>query len=94
MTLLSTLRGGEGEGGESDDDWERRMDEETDAVMKERVKTSTRELYLFESARRDPADLSFSEVDLIDVMLAAPTSWDAKKSSRKILASSSMVKWV
>ena len=31
MTLLSTLRGGEG-GGESDDDWERRMDEETDAV--------------------------------------------------------------
>ena len=45
MTLLSTLRGGEGEGGESDDDWERRMDEETDAVMKERVKTSTREGY-------------------------------------------------
>jgi hypothetical protein len=31
MTLLSTLRGGEG-GGESDDDWERRKDEETDAV--------------------------------------------------------------
>jgi hypothetical protein len=44
MTLLSTLRVGEG-GGESDDDWERRMDEETDAVMKERVKTSTREGY-------------------------------------------------
>ena len=44
MTLLSTLRGGE-EGGESDDDWERMMDEETDAVMKERVKTSTREGY-------------------------------------------------
>ena len=32
MTVLSTLRGG-AERGESDDDWERRMDEETDAVM-------------------------------------------------------------
>jgi hypothetical protein len=32
MTILSTLRGGAG-GGESDDDWERRMDEKTDALM-------------------------------------------------------------
>ena len=32
MTVLSTLRGGAG-GGESNDDWERRIDEETYAVM-------------------------------------------------------------
>jgi hypothetical protein len=50
ITLLSTLRGGEG-GGESDDDWERMMDEETDAVMKECVKKSTREGYTSRTCR-------------------------------------------
>ena len=34
---VMTLRGG----GESDDDWERRMDEETDATMKECAKKYT-----------------------------------------------------
>ena len=45
MTLLSTLRGGEG-GGESDDDWERRMDEETDDGCNTSHVTSPSHMYV------------------------------------------------